>query len=176
MKQRIRLLVTAAVAVVALAAWQAAALADGGSRGTIYSSIPKKLPGNVASLGYEATQTKEFGDHVRFTTGSKRKVREVSVVLSSWGCENGAWHTGDWPDAEEGHVQAPAHAQPVRRERRRARSAPDHRHDKVQDPVPLLRELEVRRWALVQQASVTTGSRSRSRSSSGSATSRCPTR
>jgi len=53
------------------------------------------MPGNVASLGFEATSTREFGDHVRFTPGSKRRVREVTVVLSSWGCETGAWNTGD---------------------------------------------------------------------------------
>ena len=30
----------------------------------VYSSIPKPLPGNVASLGYEATSTSEFGNGV----------------------------------------------------------------------------------------------------------------
>jgi hypothetical protein len=36
----------------------------------IYSSIPKKLPGNVASVGPEAYAFKEVGDGLVFTPGA----------------------------------------------------------------------------------------------------------
>ena len=60
-----------------------------------YSSIPDKLPGNVASVGFEATSTSEFGDHVRFIDKGKNDIKKVTVVVSSWGCEAGGWNTGD---------------------------------------------------------------------------------
>jgi hypothetical protein len=50
-----------------------------------YSSIPQNLPGNVASLGYEATGTSEFGDEVGLATTGNLHSQEV--VLSSWGCQ-----------------------------------------------------------------------------------------
>ena len=65
-----------------------------GSGVTLYSSVPTVLPGNVASLGYEATATSEFGDRVTFVPGSGGLVRSVTVVLSSWGCETGGWVAG----------------------------------------------------------------------------------
>ncbi len=59
---------------------------------TIYNSVPAPLPGNVVSLGYEATSTAEFGDRVQFG-GTYRKVTKVSQIMSSWGCEAGGWNT-----------------------------------------------------------------------------------
>jgi hypothetical protein len=50
---------------------------------TIYNSIPAPLPGNVPSLGYQATQTAEFGDLIQFT-GSGRILTSVTVVMSDW--------------------------------------------------------------------------------------------
>lgn len=50
---------------------------------TIYSSIPNPLPGNVPSLGYQATQTSEFGDLVQFA-GTERKLGGVTLVMSDW--------------------------------------------------------------------------------------------
>ena len=32
----------------------------------IYDSVPDPLPDNLLSLGYQATQTAEFGDHIAF--------------------------------------------------------------------------------------------------------------
>lgn len=66
-----------------------------GSGQVIYNSIPSPLPGNVVSLGYEATSTAEFGDQVQFSVGSGRNLLKVTQTMSSWGCEAGSWHEGD---------------------------------------------------------------------------------
>ena len=54
---------------------------------TIYNSIPNPLPGNVPSLGYEATQTKEFGNLISFAAGS-RNLTQVTAVMSNWALES----------------------------------------------------------------------------------------
>jgi hypothetical protein len=178
MKQRMRLLATAALAVVAFAALQAAALADGGSRGTIYSSIPKKLPGNVVSLGFEATQTKEFGDHVRFTSGSKRKAREVTVVLSSWGCESGAWHTGDCRTRKKATFKHPLtlNLYAVSGGALGPLLTTVTKRFRIPYRPPRARSATVGAGTARVRRPATTASRSKSPSSSGSAASRCPTR
>jgi hypothetical protein len=50
---------------------------------TIYSSIPSPLPPNVVSLGYQATQTSEFGDLIQFA-GTGRILTHVTLVMSDW--------------------------------------------------------------------------------------------
>lgn len=55
---------------------------------TTYDAIPSVIPGNVVSLGYEATSTGEFGDLIRLAPGP-RLAAEVDVLMSSWGCEDG---------------------------------------------------------------------------------------
>ena len=49
----------------------------------MYSSIPATLPGNVPSQPFEAQQTSEFGDRVKFAVGTGGRVRSVTVVMSS---------------------------------------------------------------------------------------------
>ncbi|RKN04882.1 hypothetical protein [Streptomyces radicis] len=61
----------------------------------IYDSIPEELPPHVASLGYQATGTSEFGDEVGFGSEGNRKLKSIEVVLSSWACEAGRWNTTD---------------------------------------------------------------------------------
>jgi hypothetical protein len=61
----------------------------------IYDNIPNPLPGNLASLGYEATSTSEFGDRIKFSSNGGRSLISVTVTLSSWGCETGRWEDGD---------------------------------------------------------------------------------
>ena len=56
---------------------------------TIYDSTVNPLPGNVVSLGYQATQTSEFGNEVAFA-GNARDLQNVVVTMSSWGCEQGS--------------------------------------------------------------------------------------
>jgi len=49
----------------------------------VYDAIPNPLPGNVASLGFQATQTSEFGDHIHLA-GTNRILRTVTVTMSDW--------------------------------------------------------------------------------------------
>lgn len=49
----------------------------------IYSNLPSVLPGNLDSLGYEATSTTELGDHVAFAAGP-RNLQSVTVTMSNW--------------------------------------------------------------------------------------------
>jgi hypothetical protein len=56
----------------------------------IYDATVTPLPGNLPSLGYEATSTSEFGDAITFA-GTARNLKSVTVTLSSWGCETGSW-------------------------------------------------------------------------------------
>ena len=48
----------------------------------IYDSIPAPLPPNVPSLGYQATQTSEFGDLIQFA--GTRRLQRVTLVMSDW--------------------------------------------------------------------------------------------
>jgi hypothetical protein len=50
---------------------------------TIYDATPNPLPPNVASLGFEATQTSEFGDLVHLA-GTSRVLNTVTVTMSDW--------------------------------------------------------------------------------------------
>ncbi|HEX8286630.1 MAG TPA: hypothetical protein VF556_01465 [Pyrinomonadaceae bacterium] len=62
---------------------------------TVYNSIPSNLPGNVISQPFQAQQASEFGDRVQFSAGSGRNLLTVKQIMSSWGCESGAWYSGD---------------------------------------------------------------------------------
>ena len=68
------------------------AIAAGSASATkVYSNVPQPpLPGNVPSLSYEATQTAEFGGQVSFA-GTQRNAQTVTVLMSSWGCQEGSW-------------------------------------------------------------------------------------
>ncbi len=70
------------------------ASAAGSGSAAVFNSIPKTLPGNVPSIGFEATSASEFGDYARFA-GNKRKLQNVTVVMSSWGCQTGTWSAGN---------------------------------------------------------------------------------
>jgi hypothetical protein len=67
---------------------------DGRSADRGYNAIPNKVPGNVPSEGYEANGTREFGDEV-VLGGRAGTLDSMSVVMSSWGCEDGSWTTKD---------------------------------------------------------------------------------
>jgi hypothetical protein len=86
-----------AVAVVLAAGVGVGVLAPAGAAPppvTVYDSIGPSVPGNVVSLGYQATQTSEFGDRVGLA-GTARLLTSVTVEMSSWACQTGAWNTGD---------------------------------------------------------------------------------
>ena len=57
----------------------------------IYNNVPSPTPGNVPSLGYEATTTEEYGSQVQFS-GTARKNPTVTVLMSSWACKSGSWN------------------------------------------------------------------------------------
>ena len=82
-----RTVATAAVAVIAAVAAAGSASAD-----VVYDNIPGPLPGNLPSLGFEATSTSEFGGVVQLA-GSTHNNPTISVTLSSWGCETGSGAT-----------------------------------------------------------------------------------
>ena len=62
--------------------------ASAATRAPIYNNIPSTLPGNVPSVGFEATSASEFGGQVSFE-GTARTNPTVKVVMSSWGCQGG---------------------------------------------------------------------------------------
>ena len=70
----------AAVAVVSLALTVSAGAV---SSSVVYNATPNPLPPNVASLGFQATQTSEFGDHVHLA-GTDRVLNTVTVTMSDW--------------------------------------------------------------------------------------------
>ncbi len=53
----------------------------------IYDATPAVLPGNVSSLGYEATATAEFGNKIAFA-GTARDLSTVTVAMSNWASES----------------------------------------------------------------------------------------
>lgn len=67
------------------------ALAGASSGSTVYDNIPNHIPGNVPSVGYEATSTSEYGSQVELD-GNKRKDPTVTVLMSSWACKSGTWN------------------------------------------------------------------------------------
>ncbi|HUP31490.1 MAG TPA: hypothetical protein VM184_00540 [Gaiellaceae bacterium] len=72
--------VIAAVATVSLAL---AASAGAVTSSAVYDATPSPLPPNVASLGFQATQTSEFGDSVHLD-GTDRVLDAVTVTMSDW--------------------------------------------------------------------------------------------
>src|SRR5688500_16515820 len=78
MTPKVRILIPMLLLVV-LAATQA--MAQVGT--TVYNHIPTPLPPDVSSVGFQATQTAGFGDHV-FLAGTDRRAATATVVMSDW--------------------------------------------------------------------------------------------
>ena len=57
------------------------------AEGVVYNSFPVPFPGSSPSLGYQATSTDEFGDHVSLA-GTGRSLAAIFATLTSWTCEN----------------------------------------------------------------------------------------
>jgi hypothetical protein len=55
----------------------------GAATTTVYDATPNPLPPNVASLGFQATSTSEFGDLVTLG-GTERTLDSVTVTMSDW--------------------------------------------------------------------------------------------
>jgi hypothetical protein len=80
---------TSLIAITALAAL---AFASSASAAVVYDNIATPQASNVASLGYEATSTSEWGGQVQLA-GTARKDPKVTVLMSSWGCQSGGGAT-----------------------------------------------------------------------------------
>jgi len=70
---------TCAVLAVAAGASSAATVA--------YNNLPKPLPGNVQSVGFQATSASEFGGQIQTTGGATNPT--ITVGMSSWACQSG---------------------------------------------------------------------------------------
>jgi hypothetical protein len=81
--------ITAASAVVAIGmslfggGMPADASVTAGNPVVVYDATTSPLPPNIASLGYEATSTTEFGDYVHLA-GTTRVLNTVTVTMSDW--------------------------------------------------------------------------------------------
>jgi hypothetical protein len=60
----------------------------------IFNNIPDPQPGNVPSLGVEAYSMPEIGLQTQFL-GTNRLNPKITVLMSSWACENGTWVAGN---------------------------------------------------------------------------------
>jgi hypothetical protein len=70
-------------ALVAAALSVSLAASSALAAGVVYNAIPSPLPPNVASVGFEATSTSEFGDYVHLA-GTNRGLDTVTVTMSDW--------------------------------------------------------------------------------------------
>jgi hypothetical protein len=85
------LLVGAVVPATAVAKNDAAQPAS-----VIYSSlVSSPLHGNLPSVGGEAYAFNEFGNAVTFSASKNRSLTNVTVTMSSWGCQSGSWYAHD---------------------------------------------------------------------------------
>ncbi len=82
-----RVFLAAALTVTGLIALPAVS-----SAATVYDNIASPQHSNVASLGYEATSTSEFGGQVQLA-GTERSNPSVRVLMSSSGCQTGGGAT-----------------------------------------------------------------------------------
>ena len=155
-------------------------MAAGAAAGTgkaVYDAIPKKLPPNVASLGYEATSTAEFGDYVHL--GDKdRQLQTVTVTLSDWALYSDYQNYPRY--VEQLDVDASDHGRCLRqpsRRKRRARPAHHVRHPDGDDSVAAGRRAPcpVARPGGLADGQCYNGIASTPRSTSATRTSRCRT-
>ena len=75
-------MVTAAVAAIVIGVAAAVASAGGGTA-SVYDAVPSPLPPNVASVGFKATSTSQFGDYIHLG-GANRLLQTVTVTMSDW--------------------------------------------------------------------------------------------
>jgi hypothetical protein len=71
------------VAAVVVASLALTATAGAVTPGAVYDATPNPLPPNVASLGFQATSTSEFGDEVHLATANQ-VLNTITVTMSNW--------------------------------------------------------------------------------------------
>lgn len=69
--------------LAALAGFSVAQASAAPAPSIVYDAVPATLPPNMASLGFQATQTSEFGDYVNLA-GTDRNLQTVTVTMSDW--------------------------------------------------------------------------------------------
>lgn len=84
----LRLLMAAALALGVFVGAASAASA----KVVVYNNIASPLPGNYASIAFEATSTAQYGGEVELA-GTARKNPTVTVAMSTWACQYGNWQT-----------------------------------------------------------------------------------
>jgi hypothetical protein len=82
-----------ALATVAAVAGAATPVSASSKSSVLYNSTISPLPANLPSLGFQATQTAEFGNQIKLTKAGQ--LGTVVVTMSSWGCQTGAWTDDD---------------------------------------------------------------------------------
>jgi hypothetical protein len=65
----------------------ATAVASAGAATVQYSNLPTPFPGNVSSIGFQATSSAELGGQVQFAGTVTNPT--VTVGMSSWSCQTG---------------------------------------------------------------------------------------
>ncbi len=70
---------------------------------TVYDSISNPEPYNLPSLGYQATSTDEFGDHIELG-GTARALTTVRAGMSNWAVKSSYLDGNDDPLPGFGHV------------------------------------------------------------------------
>jgi hypothetical protein len=70
------------------------ALTASASASVVYNNIVEPLPGNFASIGFEATSTAEFGGEIELA-GTARKSPHITVAMSAWACQEGNSSQGE---------------------------------------------------------------------------------
>lgn len=86
-----KILVSSAVGALMLGATIVPAFA---ATSVVYNNVPNPIPGNVPSVGFEATSTSEWGGQMQLD-GTNRVDPTVTVLMSSWACQSGTWNGGD---------------------------------------------------------------------------------
>jgi len=95
-----------AACVLALLAVAAVLPAAAGAE-TIYNNFPSPKPKNMASVGFEATSTSEFGGEVGFPALTARRKPTITVGMSSWACQTGTWSNNNCSSAAGSTFQEP---------------------------------------------------------------------
>ncbi len=52
------------------------------------------LPPNMPSYGFEAVSLTSLGDRIALQAGSPRTLHSITIAMSSWACQTGAWNLG----------------------------------------------------------------------------------
>lgn len=71
------------VALCAAFAFAVAGATAAPAPSVVYNAVPSPLPPNMASLGFQATQTSQFGDLIQLA-GTDRVLKTVTVTMSDW--------------------------------------------------------------------------------------------